>query len=176
MPENRSITFNLKTKQSFLEFVKFCRTASFAKKTPKKLSLSLAWMHYKAEHSQAACMNLSSLSLMQHQGKKIIDIVGRLGGASCVLITSMPWLASHAGLCLRRGVQAPGTPCRLPAVVGRTAPARQAGRRWWGWWPPQQELLCGAELAGDERYIVLWKELQQLPPEQRGTEQRDAAH
>lgn len=60
-------------------------------------------MHYKAEHSQAARMNLSSLSLIQHQGKQIIDIVGRLGGASYVLITSMPWLASHAGLCLRRG-------------------------------------------------------------------------
>lgn len=28
---------------------------------------------------------------------------------------------------------------------------------------------CSVELAGDERYSVLCKELQQLPPEQQGT-------
>lgn len=75
-------------------------------------------------------------------------------------------------------VWTPGTPRCRPDLQMLEEQHLLLGERWRrrrGWWSCRRELLCSAGLAGDERYVVLCKELQQLPPEQRGAEQRAAA-
>lgn len=139
--------FHSKTKKSAPGLVTLSRNDSFAKRPPKSLLCLLILVSW--------CVHLSWLSLTQPQAKKN-NIYGRWARKKLLYVFLSPWCP---------GMGAPGTLCsRVDLQMLQ-----------WGWWSHRKKLLCGTELAKDERYPVLWEELEQLPPDQQGTEYKATA-